>query len=90
MATATRVDFRLDAKAKSLIEQAAALSGQTMSDFAKSVLVRKARHVVRKHRVIRLSERDYRAFIAALDADMEPNAALKRAAKRYNERRVRA
>ena len=64
------------------------MAGQSISGFAKSALTRKARHVLREGRIIRLSERDHHAFVAALDADMEPNAALKRAARRHNERRA--
>jgi len=86
MPTATRIDFRLDGKTKALIEQAAALSRQSVTEFAKSVLTRKAQDVLEEQRVIRLSERDHRAFMAALDANIEPNAALKRAARRYNEK----
>ena len=86
MATATRSDLKLDAKTKALNRRAAALSRERAGDFANS----QARDVLGEHRVLRLSQRDYAAFLAALDADIKPNAALKRAVRRYNERHAQA
>ena len=83
MATATRIDFRVDRQSKALIEKAAALRGQTLSDFAKMALVRKARHVLRQHQQTVLSDRDRAIFLAMLDADAKPNAALRKAVKAY-------
>jgi len=57
-------------------------------DFKKNVLPRNAKRVLREGRILRLSVRDHRAFVAALDADLEPNEVLRRAARRHNERRA--
>lgn len=78
-----RLDFRLPADAKALIERAAAMSCQSVSDFAASTLVRTAREVVASYEETRLSDRDRDRFLALLDADEEPNDALKAAAEEY-------
>ena len=78
-----RLDFRLPAEAKALIEQAAAITCQSVSDFAASTLVRTAREIVARYQETRLSDRDRDLFLALLDADGEPNEALKRAAEEY-------
>ena len=79
-----RLNFRLNSRQKDLIERAACITGQSVSDFATSTLVERARRIVEHHTV--LSNRDRDIFLAMLDADPEPNAALKRAVKRYKER----
>ena len=81
MPTATRIDFRVDKTTKALIERAAALRGQTLSDFAKLTLVSKAQHVLKQHQQTVLTDRDRDIFIAMLDAGVKPNAALRKAAR---------
>lgn len=81
-----RLNFRLNGELKKLIEDAAAQTGQTVSDFAISTLVDSARRVLREHEVTRLSNRDREVFAAMMDnPTTEPNEALKRAAKRYKK-----
>jgi len=81
-----RLNFRLPSDLKETIEQAAAHLGQTVSDFAISTLVQTARQVIREHDVTRLSNRDRDRFLALLDdAEVEPNDALKAAARRYKQ-----
>ena len=83
-----RLDFRLNRQVKEVIEQAAAVSGQSVSDFAVSALYRTAKEVLEREQTARLSNRDRDVFIAMLDSDAKPNDALKRAAKRYKSRRA--
>jgi uncharacterized protein (DUF1778 family) len=78
-----RLDFRLDSEAKRVIEQAAALSGQTVKQFAVSTLVQSAEEVLERRRTIHLSNRDRDLFLALLDADDEPNQTLRDAAERF-------
>lgn len=89
MATASRnerLDFRLPARQKLEIERAAALSGQSVSDYVLGTMVRRSRKVIREAETITLSDRARRQLMAALDnAEAKPNAALRRAARRYNE-----
>lgn len=78
-----RMDFRLQAEQKSLIEQAAALSGQSLSQFAVTAMLQAARASIEQATVTEVSNRDRDAFLAMLDADVEPNAALRAAAERF-------
>ncbi len=81
-----RVDPRVPADQKRLIEQAASLSGQTVSSFIPNLTLRHAREVVRENTVIELSKRDWDRLLAALnDTEAEPGPALRRAAKRHKE-----
>ena len=83
-----RLDFRLNRQVKEVIEQAAAISGQSVSDFAVSALYRTAKEVLEREQTTRLSNRDRDVFLALLDSDAKPNEALKRAAKKYKSRRA--
>ena len=84
----SRLDFRLNRQVKEVIERAAAVSGQSVSDFALSALYRTAKEVLEREQTTRLSNRDRDIFLAMLDSDAKPNEALKRAAKRYKSRRA--
>jgi len=85
-----RLSVRLPGELKRTIEEAAAVLGQTVSEFAISAAVREARHVIQDAQVTRLSNRDRDAFLSALDAaDAKPNDALKKAARRYKRRASR-
>lgn len=68
-----RMDFRLSQQSKELIEQAAALSGQNLSDFATGTLTRQAEDIIERHRIIRMSQQQYDEFASFLDA---PAAAI--------------
>jgi uncharacterized protein (DUF1778 family) len=82
----TRLDFRLRGEDKTIIEQAAAISGQSVTDFAVATLLREARDIVDRHNVTHLSDRDRDIFLALLDSDDEPNEALLRAAEEFKTR----
>jgi uncharacterized protein (DUF1778 family) len=85
-----RLDVRLAADLKAILEEAAARTGQTLSDFVVSTLAEKAHAVNSQWRQLELSSRDWTVFQAALeDIDTEPNEALKQAAERYREDRGR-
>jgi uncharacterized protein (DUF1778 family) len=79
MATTTRLEFRIRPESKELIEQAAQLLGMSVSEFANSRLVQLARQVISEHNVTKLTNRDRDIFLAMLEADTEPNAALRKA-----------
>jgi uncharacterized protein (DUF1778 family) len=81
-----RLNFRLPAELKEVIEEAAASMGQSVSDFAISTLVKTARSVIHERMVTELSNRDRDIFIAMLeDKKARPNKALLEAAKRYKK-----
>jgi len=83
-----RLNFRLAPDQKDLIEQAAAATGQTVSDFAISSMLRAAQDAIHAATTTRLSTRDRDTFLRTLSAPARPNAALKKAAARYKARRV--
>jgi len=83
-----RLDFRLSREAREKIEKAARVSGQSLSDFAASTLLRAASEVLESHQQTVLSERDFARFAALLSADEEPTETAKLAAAEYREGRV--
>ena len=84
-----RLDVRLPGQLKNLIQEAAELSGQTMSDFVVSTLSTTARRILHQERLTVLSDRDRDIFLKMLDADAKPNQALRRAAKWYKKHHAR-
>jgi uncharacterized protein (DUF1778 family) len=78
-----RIALPLSPQQRELVEQAAAQRGQSLDEFAASVLVERALQIVQNGSVRALSERDARRFLELLDADVEPNEALRSAAERY-------
>lgn len=79
-----RLDLRIQGEMKTLIERAAALSGETLSTFVLSSTLRRARKVLREADVIDLSNEARDRFLAVLDdVDTRPNAALLKAADRH-------
>ena len=79
MANATksdRIELRLTSDQKSEIEQAAALSGRTVTDFSVSVLVREAEEVIRFERELHLSKKSWDAFNEILDRPAKPVSGL--------------
>lgn len=84
--TDARLNFRLKSEFKKTIEDAAAQTGQTVSDFAISTLIHASRQVLHDQQMTQLSQRDRQAFVEMLDDETtKPNAALVKAAKRYKK-----
>jgi len=71
--------------AKDMIEQAAVISGQTVSDFAVTTLVKSAQEVLERQKQHQLSDRDRDLFLKLLDQAQRPNTALRRAVARYKK-----
>lgn len=80
-----RLNFRLPPEAKEKIERAAVASGLSVTDFAVHALVNTADEVLERHHTHQLSKRDRDIFLALLDADDEPNEALKSAFQAHEE-----
>jgi uncharacterized protein (DUF1778 family) len=78
------VDFQLSGPAKAAVEEAAALSGQSLSDFAVSTLLERANQILEANRNRTLSERDALIFLKVLDVD-QPNPALREAIAWHKE-----
>jgi uncharacterized protein (DUF1778 family) len=81
----TRLDFRLQPALKRRIERAAAVSGQTLSSFAVSALLREADQLLARDVAVTLDAKASRALVARLDRDLRPNRQLRRAARRHQE-----
>lgn len=79
--TSVRLDMRVEPRAKALIERAAALTGQTITDFAVSNLVEFAMATIERHERLMLSDRDRDRFLAALDRPSKPLPELAKAAR---------
>jgi uncharacterized protein (DUF1778 family) len=87
-ATATkesRLNIRCDLYARELLDKAAAYSRVSVSEFVLKNALASAEEVVQAHESITLKPEDFLAFLAALDAPLQPNAALKRAFERHAE-----
>jgi len=78
-----RFNARLTAEQKRIFEQAAALTGQSVSQFVMSSAQRIAEEAIREHTLISLSARDSRAIMEALLHPQPAGPTLRRAAKRY-------
>jgi uncharacterized protein (DUF1778 family) len=81
-----RLNFRLPTDLKEIIEEAATITGQSVSDFAIAAMISNAQSVLQQNQSTALTTRDRKAFMALLDAqDAKPNRALTRAANRYKK-----
>ena len=88
-----RIEFRLPARVKREIEQAAAAQNRSLTDFATNVLIDMARKVLAdhaRHEHVQLSNRDRDRFLAMLDASAAPNTALQAAARKHRRRVARS
>jgi uncharacterized protein (DUF1778 family) len=79
-----RLEARITADQKALIERAAAYEGRSVSDFVVQSVQEAAKSVVRDHEMLRLNRRQSEAFVKVLLDPPEANAALREAAKRYH------
>jgi uncharacterized protein (DUF1778 family) len=80
-----RLEARVTAEQKSLIEEAAALQGRTVTDFVLTSLQDAARRAIADHQSMALSLRDSRAFVAALTKPKPVNARLRETVRRYRK-----
>lgn len=71
-----RLELRLTRDQKVTIEQAAAVSGRTVTDFSVSVLAREAAEVIRFEHELQLSKKSWDAFNEILDRPAEPVSGL--------------
>ncbi|MGD0093280.1 MAG: DUF1778 domain-containing protein [Planctomycetota bacterium] len=78
-----KLDLRVEQRTKKALEQAASLCGQSLKDFAKTTLTHRAAEVLRQHQVTLLTDEEWERFMQIVDADEEPNEALKKAAAEY-------
>lgn len=80
---AQRLETRLTATQKRLIERAAALQGRTMTDFVLTSVQDAARRTIEAHQQLDLSVRDSEAFVEALLNPRPVNDRLRDTVRRY-------
>ncbi len=85
----SRLNIRCDVRARELLDKAATYAHVSISEFVLSHALASAEKVVQAHESITLQPEDFHAFLAALDAQTQPNSALKKAFKRHSEQVTR-
>jgi uncharacterized protein (DUF1778 family) len=78
-----RLEARITADQKALLQRAAALQGSSLSDFVINGALQAAEEVIRSHTLITLSADESRAFVDALLNPLPPNDALRAAVEQY-------
>ncbi|HLY54631.1 MAG TPA: DUF1778 domain-containing protein [Stellaceae bacterium] len=84
-ARAQRLETRVTAEQKTLIERAAALEGRTVTDFVLTSVQQAARRAIEEHQRIDLSIRDSEAVVEALLDPKPVNDRLRDTVRRYRE-----
>jgi len=82
---AQRLETRVTAEQKTLIEHAAALQGRTVTDFVLTSVQDAARRAIAEHKQFELSVRDSQAFVEALLNPKPVNDRLRETVRRYRE-----
>jgi len=82
-ARSERLETRLSAEQKALIEQAAALQGRTLTDFVLASAQDAARRIIDEHSRIELSIHDSRAFVESMLSPKPVNERLRETVRRY-------
>jgi len=82
---AERLETRVTAEQKALIEHAAALQGRSITDFVLTSVQDAAKRAIEEHQVMTLTVADSRAFVEALLDPPPPNARLKETVRRYRD-----
>jgi uncharacterized protein (DUF1778 family) len=75
-----RIEARIAPAALDMVKRAAALRGNSVSDFVVDAAREKAERDLEENRVIRLAAAEQERFVAMLLAPPKPNAVLERAA----------
>jgi len=80
-----RLEARISVEQKTVLQQAAALSGRTLSEFVVASAQEAASRVIQEHETIRLSRAEQAAFVTALLKPPAANARLRQAAAAYRK-----
>ncbi len=78
-----RLQMRLDAEAKSVLQRAANYRHETVSQFVLATALEEAVKVIRENEIVTLSGPDWKIFYDALTDPPAPNAALRKAFAKY-------
>ena len=82
----SRLEARIPSALKAILVRAAALQGQSLTDFVIASASETARRVILQSELLELSERDQVAFAEALLTPPVASTKLKRAARRYSQK----
>ena len=80
-----RLEARISAEKKTMLKNAAELSGRTLTDFVISAAYEAAVRVIQEYQQLRLSVVDRDVFIQALLNPPQASAPLLRAAEQYKK-----
>lgn len=80
-----RIDLRLTDDDKSIIEEAAALTNQSVTQFMLTSAAERAAEVIEQHRRVILNDESWIRVMEALSNPPSPNEKLHRAAKRLQD-----
>lgn len=82
-----RITARVDADTQTLLSKATALAGMTsINSFVLSAAIDKAKQILERETVLKLSEQDALLLIDALDSPAKVHPKLKAAAEKYNNK----
>ena len=80
-----RLQVRLDARAKNVLQRAASYRHKTVSQFVLGSALDEAEKVIRENEAVTLSAPDWKVFFDALTNPPAPNAALRKAFANYKK-----
>jgi uncharacterized protein (DUF1778 family) len=80
-----RLQVRLDAASKGVLQRAANYRRKTVSQFVLATALEEAEKVIRENEVVSLSSADWTIFFDALTNPPPPNAALRKAFAKYQK-----
>jgi uncharacterized protein (DUF1778 family) len=80
-----RLQLRLDVRSKRILQRAANYRRKSLTQFVLSTALEEAEKIVREETVVTLSEPDWTIFYEALTNPPAPNAALRKAYRRYRK-----
>ena len=80
-----RLEARISVEQKTMLQQAATLSGRTLSEFVVASAQETASRVIQEHEAIRLGRTEQIAFVRALLDPPPANARLRMAAATYRK-----
>lgn len=81
-----RIAFRTTSRFSEQLDRAVALTGRSRTDFIIEAVADKVDDVLWHQHYLELSERDMAALVAAIENPPPPNAAMLRAAARWEKR----
>lgn len=86
---AQRLEARITARQKQLLQQAAELTGRSLTDFVIASAQEAALKAIQQHALIALGAADQKAFVEALLNPPAPNFRLRAAWRRYQKQKPR-